>query len=283
MKHIAEGLDHPECVAWDPRGFVYAGGEAGQLYRIDTSNGTFEQVCDTRGWILGICLDGEGNAYLCDPKNRAVFVATSEGRLAKLSSGIDRWPMSLPNFPVFDSLGNLFVSDSGVWGEATGRIYRIDPLGRTELWSKDAVHFTNGLAFDRAGEFLYVVESTLPGISRIRIAADGSAGEREVVVEMPGTVPDGIAIDVEGTLYIACYRPDRIYTFSPTGELSVFADDYQGTEIGAPTNVAFGDPDLKTLYVASLARWHVGAISVAVPGLPLHRPNPIALRERSDE
>jgi len=30
----AEGLDHPECIAVHPDGSVWAGGEAGQIYRI---------------------------------------------------------------------------------------------------------------------------------------------------------------------------------------------------------------------------------------------------------
>jgi gluconolactonase len=31
---LADGLDHPEGVTWGPDGFVYAGGEAGQIYRV---------------------------------------------------------------------------------------------------------------------------------------------------------------------------------------------------------------------------------------------------------
>lgn len=270
--HIADGLDHPECVAWDPRGFVYAGGEAGQLYRIDVGAGSFEQLCTTNGWILGICLDGAGGAYLCDPVNRCVYLARDDGSLKVLSSGTEQRSMTTPNFPVFDSSGSLYVSDSGAWEQPSGCIFRIAPDGATELWSEAAPHFTNGLALDAAGEYLYVAESTLPGVSRIRINPDGSAGRREIVVEMPMTVPDGLAFDSDGTLYIACYRPDRVYTLSGAGHLEIFLDDYQGTEIGAPTNVAFGGPDMRTMFIASLARWHVGATHVAVAGQPLHRP-----------
>src|SRR4029453_16282430 len=32
---LAGGLDHPEGIAWDPSGALFAGGEAGQIYRID--------------------------------------------------------------------------------------------------------------------------------------------------------------------------------------------------------------------------------------------------------
>ena len=269
---IAEGLDHPECVTWDPRGFILAGGEAGQLYRVDVSDGSHEVIAETKGWILGIALDKDANAYLCDPTNRCVYKAMSDGNLVKLSEGTAGLKMTNPNYPVFDAQGNLYVSDSGEWGGTSGRIYRITPSGETQLWSEATPHFTNGLALDSTGSYLYVVESTLPGISRVPILQNGTAGIPELVVEMSMTVPDGIAFDASGTLYIGCYRPDRIYTFDATNGLKIFAEDFQGTAIGAPTNIAFGGEDLRTLFIASLARWHIGAIEVDVPGQPLHRP-----------
>jgi gluconolactonase len=277
IRHVIDGLDHPECVTWDPRGFLYAGGEAGQLYRISPDSGAFEQLCTTEGWILGICLDCDGNAYLCDPTNHALFRASRTGELELVSNGTKERPMQIPNFAVFDSNGNLYVSDSGTWDSVSGCVFRITPEGVTTVWSSGTPNFTNGLAVDASEQYLYVVESTLPGVSRIPINSDGSAGVPEIVVSMPRTVPDGIAFNIDGTLYIACYRPDCIYTLDLDGQLEVFAEDYQGTEIGAPTNVAFGGNDLKTLFIASLARWHVGAMDVNIAGLPLHYPNPISL------
>ena len=36
LRVLAGGLDHPEGLAWDPTtGSIVAGGEAGQLYRVD--------------------------------------------------------------------------------------------------------------------------------------------------------------------------------------------------------------------------------------------------------
>src|SRR5829696_8555878 len=62
---FVEGLDHPEGVAAGPRGEVYAGGEAGQIYRIDL-NGSSEQIATTGGFVLDLCLDGDGAIYACD-------------------------------------------------------------------------------------------------------------------------------------------------------------------------------------------------------------------------
>lgn len=272
IQTVCEGLDHPEGVAWGPDGFLYAGGEAGQIYRIDVTTGNAEEIASTGGLVLGIALDADANVYACDPKRRQLLRVTQDGNITVLLSDSPESPLLNPNYPVFDALGTLYVSDSGEWPSGGGRIYRLPPSGAAELWSTAAPHFTNGLAISPDGDYLYVAESTLPGITRIPILEDGSAGDAEIVTLLPGTVPDGLAFDVEGRLFIGCYRPDRIYSIEPDGQLLIVADDYQGTILAAPTNLAFGGPERTTMYIASLARWHVGSIDVLVPGAPIFYP-----------
>ena len=79
------------------------------------------------------------------------------------------------------------------------------------MWSRDLSEFPNGTAMDAAGEYLYLAMSTDPGIARIKINADGSAGAAEILVYLPKTVPNGLAFDTEATIYCSCYSPDRIY------------------------------------------------------------------------
>ena len=275
IQTLVEGLDHPECVVWDERGYVLAGGEAGQLYRINCETGLVEQLCSTDGWILGICLDAEANAYLCDAKLRTVLRATPSGQLSVLSRGTSERQLVTPNYPAFHADGDLYVSDSGSWGENNGCIFRIDTSGESEVWTDGVPHFPNGLAWDAEGEWLYVAESTLPGVRRVRLLPDGSAGEIELVAELPRTVPDGLAFANDGTLLIACYRPDVVLARRPGGELTTLVEDYQGTVVAAPTNVAFGGSQMTRVFVASLARWHIGFVDTAMHGLPLVRPEPI--------
>jgi gluconolactonase len=180
--------------------------------------------------------------------------------------------MMVPNFPTFDAHGNLYVSDSGSWERGGGCIYRVAPGGRTEVWTEEPGLFTNGLALSPDNRVLYVVESIRPGIVRVPINDDGTAGKMEVVIDLPLTVPDGLAFDAAGGLYIACYRPDRVYRLSASGELDVLAEDWQGTVLSAPTNVAFGGPDLRQLLIASLGRWHIGRVQLEEHGQPLHYP-----------
>ncbi|MCC5808152.1 MAG: SMP-30/gluconolactonase/LRE family protein [Opitutales bacterium] len=61
------------------------------------------------------------------------------------------------------------------------------------------------------GSALYLVESHLPGVSRIPILPDGSAGPKEAFLDLPGDEPDGLAFDAAGHLWISISNPTRIY------------------------------------------------------------------------
>jgi gluconolactonase len=268
---VATGLDHPEGIAAGPEGEVYAGGEAGQIYRIG-ADGTVEAIASTGGFIYGIALDGDGNVYACDYGNASVARVSPSGRVETYSKGTADVPMRVPNFPAFDDAGELYVTDSGEWGEDDGIVYRISPGGETEIWTRAVPRFPNGCALDAEGSFLYVTESRGRSISRIRIGDDGSAGDSEVVVELRGSQPDGHAFAEDGALYVGCYRPDRIYRVSADGAVDVLADDPDGVTLNQPTNVAFTGPGLGRLAVSSLGGWSIAAAAVGVAGLPLRYP-----------
>ena len=60
---FARDLNHAEGVAWNPvDGLVYAGGEAGEFYRI-TLAGTVELAGSSGGSMLGLAVDGLGRVY----------------------------------------------------------------------------------------------------------------------------------------------------------------------------------------------------------------------------
>src|SRR5215204_1114475 len=142
---FVDGLDHPEGVAAGPQGEVYAGGEAGQIYRIDL-NGSSEQIATTGGFVLGLCLDGDGAIYACDLARSAVMRITPDGTVSTYSSGAPGRDMAVPNYPVFDAAGNLYVSDSGAWKENGGCLFRIRPGGKTDLVGEGLEAFPNGMA-----------------------------------------------------------------------------------------------------------------------------------------
>ena len=268
---FGEGLDHPECVAWGCDGYAYAGGEGGQLYRIDTNVGSFEEFTNVGSFVGGICQDGNFNVYVCS--GGVVKKVDQSGNVSVYSDGTESTKMLTPNYPAFDSNGNLYVSDSGEWGKDNGRMFKINSDGEAQIWSEDIRSFPNGIALSETGDFLYVVVSlNSPRIERIPILEDGSAGRAELVVELPLSVPDGIAFDTEGNLYISCYRPDRIYRLSVNGELEILVEDYEGTLMAAPTNIAFCGPRRDDLLSANLGRWHISRYEFDAVGIPLNYP-----------
>src|SRR4051794_8924518 len=99
---LVEDLDHPEGVAWDPAaGVVWAGGEDGQLYRVDVEARTWKEAARAPGFVLGLAVDGRGRLAICCQGNRSLCVL-ADGAVRTLHDGF-----TLPNYPAFAPDGTL--------------------------------------------------------------------------------------------------------------------------------------------------------------------------------
>ena len=144
---------------------------------------------------------------------------------------------------------------------------------RREVWTRESIDFPNGLAVSPDGRELWVLESTPGRLVRFAIRPDGTAGRREVLVELPGTVPDGIAFATDGSVVIACYRPDVVLRWRADLGVQVLASDPEGTALAAPTNCVFHGPGLASIAVPNIGRWHVTRFRVpGLSGVPLFYP-----------
>ena len=270
---LASGLDHPEGVTYGPDGLAYAGGEAGQIYRIGL-DGALTQIGSTGGFCLGLACDASANVYICDSGHAAVMKMTPDGSCSIYCDRAGDVRFRTPNFPVFDEEGNLFVSDSGGHFQNNGRVYVIRPGGEAELFSAEPSVFANGLCLSPDRRYLYVVESERPGVSRLPILPSLAAGPCEQVLTLPAdVVPDGLAFDEAGNLYISCYQPNRIYRLSPQGDLDTIVDDPTGLHLAMTTNLVFAGPDLGLLLIANLGGWHIAQGSIGARGAPLAYPS----------
>ncbi len=264
----ADGLDHPEDIAFDRDGVLWAGGEAGQVYRIP-EKGRFEEVTNVGGFCLGLTFSASDDLYICNAKLASVIKVQKDGTSKLFADSAGDYKFKLPNYSVFDSAGNLFVSDSGDWAKSSGCIVRFDPAGRGKVFLEGPQPFPNGMAMSADERYLFIAQSHADSVLQVEIKPDGSAGHREVYVSGMERIPDGLAFDTAGNLYVSCYASDNIYRVSPKREVTLLAYDRAGTTIARPTNIAFGGPQRDELYVANLGRWHIGRVKLGVKGQPL--------------
>jgi len=269
VTQFASGIDHPEGLAFDREGNLWAGGEAGQIYRISPDGKKVECVANTGGFNLGLAFSPEGWLLVCDMGGGKLWrYEPWTGKLSVFADKVVGRTLGHMNFPVFDKTGVLYVSESGTWGKRDGMVHRFTPDGRGEPWLEN-IYFANGLALDAAESALYIVQSTKENVLRAPILSNGKAGSPSVFVEGVAHVPDGLAFDSEGFLYVSCYGDNHIWRVSPKGKKFLLANDPTSTVINRATNVAFGGPGCKTLYIANLGGWHISMIRMETGGQPL--------------
>jgi sugar lactone lactonase YvrE len=207
----------------------------------------------------------------CDVKNQCVW------KLDLTTLTLTRWieqaggtPIAIPNHGAFDFEGNYYLSDSGDAFQATGRIIKADRNGHAHVWHKGPIAFANGVALGPQKNSLFVVSSFLPGVERIAIQPDGTAGERMVHTTLPShCIPDGLAFAKDGSLFVSCYEPSVIYRVDQKGAATPFLSDPQAHGLCHSTNIAFAGTDFSDLLVANLGRWHISRIPAGQPGLLL--------------
>lgn len=252
-------LAHPEGVAVHADGSVWCGTENGDILRIEPDGSGYTAMGSTAGFALGIAFDPAGNCYVCDMMHRAIFrrdlVTGHTARFA--ASGI-----LVPNYPVVDAARNaLFVSDSRGEGNLGPGIFRYNlTTGAGGAWSGEDWDFANGMAMDAHGTGLFVIESFMGRVRHVPILPDGTAGKATIAVDGLDGVLDGLALGPDGTLYIACYEPGRIYRRKPDGRVDVLIEDKLAVTLAHPTNIALkGDK----MYTANLGRWHITEIDLS--------------------
>ena len=262
-------LNHPEGLAIDRDGNVWCGGEEGEIYRIAADGSRIELMASTGGFTLGLAFDRRGRLYTCDLKHAAVFrLDPATGRVDRFVDRAGGANLKSPNYPVVDVGRNcLWVSDSYHFQEAGPGVWRFDlDSGAGRLWYDRPLRFANGMALSADRNSLYVAETFARRVVRIPIGAAGAAGEAEVFVQDVPALPDGLAFDVDGRLYIACYEPSRIYRADPDGRLELLIDDPEAHTLCHPTNCAFRGTEL---FNSNLGRWHITRTEVGAEGLPL--------------
>jgi len=263
---FATGIDHPECVAFDRAGQVWAGGEAGQIYRVSPDR-QVQLITTMGGFCAGLAFSPADELFVCNPQHGIVWV-TPDGQFHVFASHAAEHKLVCPNFGLFDSAGNYYVTDSGNFRKRNGCLIRFTPDGAGQVLA-GPLGYANGLALSADEKWLFMVESDTDSVLRFGIRADGSIGPAEIYASECGRFPDGLALDAEGNLLVCCYASDEIWRISPQREKTLFAWDRWAILLGSPTNMAFGGEGFDELYIANLARTTITRANVGRKGQPL--------------
>jgi sugar lactone lactonase YvrE len=135
-----------------------------------------------------------------------------------------------------DPAGAFLVGSLALDGRVGGEVLvRVERDGAVTVLDDDLT-LSNGLAWSRDGRLLYSIDS-VPGIVWIRSydAWTGAAGPRRELLRVTDAVPDGMCLDEDGSLWIACWGAGEVRRYSPTGLLTGVV------EVSAPhvSSVAF--------------------------------------------
>jgi sugar lactone lactonase YvrE len=228
----------------DGRGKVYV-----ELPQGSTGNGI---RFDHRGLMYVADYTGH-NVLRIDPKTRAIT------RFAHCDA------MNQPNDLTIAPDDTLYASDPD-WKRGTGQVWRIDRSGQVGRVAAE-MGTTNGIEVGPDGKTLYVNESRQRKVWAFRIEPGGSLTAKRVLIEFPDHGLDGMRCDVDGNLYITRQGKGTVVKLSPEGGVL--------REIGVlgahPSNLCFGGPDGRTLYVTEVDHKRIVQFRVDRPGLSWKR------------
>ncbi len=210
---------------------------------------------------------GRSQQWAVDELVGAIVVSSATGMLLAKKSGIARFnpdtgtsePLVAPETPALDNrlnetkadrCGRLWTTTMRDYGAAvTGSLYRIDSaLSVARMLS--AIRVPNALAWSPDDRTMYFADTSDGRLRAYDFDRDaGGLGRMRVLVDagvLPGR-PDGATVDAEGCIWSARYSGGCVARITPQGAIDRLIE----LPVSQPTSCAFGDANLRTLYITT--------------------------------
>jgi gluconolactonase len=173
--------------------------------------------------------------------------------------------MHQPNDLAIGPDDTIYASDPD-WAGGKGQVWKVSASGQIARAAAD-LGTTNGIEVSPDGKWLYVDETAQRSVWKFPIGPDGALGERRLVKQFPDHGLDGMRCDVDGNLYVTRHGKGTVVILAPEGEVLREVD-----VLGKfPSNLCFGGPDGKTVYVTEVEHTRLVAFRAERPGLAWRR------------
>jgi gluconolactonase len=236
----------------------------GRVFRI-TARGEWELVIQYDGWPNGLKLHQDGRFFIADYRLGLMALNAGAGTVTPVLETAYSEGFKGLNDLHFASNGDLFFTDQGQTGIAdpTGRVFRLRANGALDRLASN-VPSPNGITLNSRNNQVYVAVTRAQQIWRLPLMADGQPSKTGVAIQLSGghAGPDGIEMDAEDGL-VVCHLGVGVWRFDANGLPThlVHADGHR-----LLTNVAFGGPDRKTLYITDSANGEILTAQMPVAG-----------------
>lgn len=240
----------------------------GRIFRISPS-GQFELVVEYDGEPNGLKIHRDGRIFVADYRHGIMLLDPGSGRIVPYLDRAVIEPFKGVNDLVFAGNGDLYFTDQGLTGlhDPTGRLFRLRTSGSLDMLL-GCVPSPNGLVLSLDETAVFVNVTRANSVWRVPLLEDGTPYKVGEFIRLSGGGgPDGLAMDDKGNLAVAHLGMGCVWLFSHLGEPLARIRSCTGL---ATTNLAYGGPDGKSLYITESETGTILVARMEVAGRPMY-------------
>jgi sugar lactone lactonase YvrE len=257
-EHSAPGLsvvvervfDHPEGLVWDARRsrLLWVDLFAGLVLSHDLAAGPLQE------WGIGRAVGAvaprrDDGGIVCAVREGFGFLS-EQGEFSLVTSQLRDRPYLQMNDGGVDARGRFWAGTTCLEPEkysGPGNLYCLDPVTLEATEHLDGIDVSNGIGWSPDGRRCYYIDTARRRIDVYPFDVDSAEplGVRETLAEVDG-VPDGLAVDSAGCIWVAMCGGWEVQRFTPTGAV----DRVVRMPGSLVTTCCFGGRVLSTLFVA---------------------------------